>query len=272
MDCFALRILGTCTSYPTAGQDCTCMLLDHSVMVDTGMAGVHGLLNAGEDPCAVDYLFITHCHHDHYLALPQLIFYQRCRGRLRQAERRPLVIVGPKPEIRLVVERALHFLRTDAYEDVSDQVEVVPLYAGESFETPRFQVTTCPTIHTVTGLCYRFTDKQSGASVVITGDTAYHHGLSQHARGADLLVHEASYGAQHRDTNLVGGHSGVPEAVRVAKEAGVRRLALVHYASERREEILQAARKEFAEVVVPVAGEEIMVGEGGKADEMGKKG
>lgn len=263
MEGFTLRILGTCTSYPAgAGQDCSCMLLDHSVMVDTGMAGVHRLLDCGEDPNAIDFLFITHCHHDHYLALPQLLFYHRTRGRLRQPGRRPLTIVGPKPEIRLVVERALHFLRTDAYEDVADEPTVVPLYAGESFETPRFTVTTCPTIHTVTGLCYRFTDKTSGASAVLTGDTAFHDGLVRHAQGADLLVHEASYGPRHRDANLVGGHSGAPDAARVAHEAQVRRLALIHYAPAQRDATLQAARETFPDTIAPHPGEELAVTRG----------
>lgn len=260
MCAFPLKILGTCTATPEAHQDCTCMLLDHNIMIDTGFAGVVDLLNYGEDPNKVDYVFITHCHHDHYMGLPQLIFYHRQRDRKKMTDK-PLVIIGPKPDIKMVVERSLHFLRVDAFEDMGDGVQVVPLSAGGTYETERFTVSAGPTIHPVMGLCYRFTEKATGRSVVFTGDTAFHNGLVEHSQGADLLVHEASYGPHHRGTTLAGGHSGSPDAAEVARQAGVKRLALVHYYLPGKEATLAAAQAIFAETIAPPPGEELVIGD-----------
>lgn len=255
----SLRVLGTCTATPEAHQDCTCFLLDHSIMIDTGFSGVVDLLNCGEDPLGVDYVFITHCHHDHYMGLPQLLFYHRMRGRMKKRERQ-LVIVGPKPEIRMVVGLARQFLRCDVFDDVCDEPSVVQLDAGAVFETERFTVQTCPTLHPVTGLCYRFTDKKSGRSVVFTGDTGHYDGLGRFAAGADLLVHEASWGACSHDATKGSGHSGSVDAATVAAQGKVGRLALVHYAPSLREKVLAAAQDVFPATVAPLPGEVLPLG------------
>jgi phosphoribosyl 1,2-cyclic phosphodiesterase len=48
-------------------------------------------------------------------------------------------------------------------------------------------------------------------------------------RGADLLIHDAQYCAEEYPDKVGWGHSTVEYAVRVAAEAGVRRLALTHH-------------------------------------------
>jgi ribonuclease Z len=92
-----------------------------------------------------------------------------------------------------------------------------------------------------------------GRSVVYSGDTRPTFSLIEAARGADLLVHEATFGGDEAERAKETGHSTAAEAARVAHDAGVRRLVLTHISPRYNRdatELLAEARAVFPETAI----------------------
>jgi ribonuclease Z len=69
----------------------------------------------------------------------------------------------------------------------------------------------------------------AGRSVVYCTDTIYCRSAVELARGADLLVHEATFSTPDEHLARRSLHSTAAMAARVALEAGVRRLVITHF-------------------------------------------
>jgi len=94
---------------------------------------------------------------------------------------------------------------------------------------------------------------RAGRKVVYTGDTRPHLSVIEASQGADLLVHEATFGGDEMERAQETGHSTAAEAARVALDAGARRLVLTHISSRYSRdaaELLAEARSVFPETVI----------------------
>jgi ribonuclease Z len=99
-----------------------------------------------------------------------------------------------------------------------------------------------------------------GRKVVLTGDTRPCAATIEAARGADVLVHEATFGDEEAVRAVETGHSTAREAAAVADEAGVGTLVLVHFSarySRDASDLGKEARQRFDRTVVGKDGMEI---------------
>jgi ribonuclease Z len=95
-------------------------------------------------------------------------------------------------------------------------------------------------------------ETRPGRTVVFSGDTRPCKELFQASLGADVLVHEATFLDEEADRAAETGHTTALQAGRLAREAGVRLLALTHISTRHpAREILAEARSEFPGAVLP---------------------
>lgn len=243
-----LTFLGIASAVPDAGEDTASFLVNGELLFDCGWANVLQMTALGYDPLRVQTLFFTHCHHDHYLGLPAFLFYRA----MKSASPAPLTIVGPADDLSLVVERAMSFLQAERFAPLGQELQIVTLEPGETWQNERYEIQTIRALHPVSGFCGRLLDQRSGVAIAFSGDTAFHPALSQLARGADLLIHEASVPPQQ---NKSSDHSSAADAARIAREADVQALRLIHAVAAYRDASLREAQSIFPRTELAAMGE-----------------
>ena len=101
-----------------------------------------------------------------------------------------------------------------------------------------------------------------GRLVVFTGDTRPCAAVVDAAQGADLLIHEATFGEEEKERAKETGHSTAREAAQVALAAKARRLVLSHVSARysiSADELVKEAREVFKETAVAKDGMTIEV-------------
>jgi ribonuclease Z len=92
-----------------------------------------------------------------------------------------------------------------------------------------------------------------GRRLVVTGDTRPCRETIEAAHGADLLVHDSTFGDAEQLRARETEHSTAREAARTARAAQVKRLVLTHLSTRYDQDpspLLAQAREEFSEVMV----------------------
>jgi ribonuclease Z len=103
---------------------------------------------------------------------------------------------------------------------------------------------------------------RAGRKVVFTGDTRPCEATIEAARGADVLVHEATFGDEEAARAIETGHSTAREAAIVARDAGVGTLLLTHFSarySRDASDLGKEARQCFERTIVGKDGMELEV-------------
>ena len=250
-----ITVLGSSGCRYDYGDDTASFLINNKLIVDTGWNLVENILDAGLGPADFKTVLFTHLHHDHYLALPQFLFYHINAG----TNLGELKLAGP-PDINNVLKLAVEFLQLQKFFGDVALPECINIGAGGNIELDGLLIEARQSLHTVDGRLYRVTDTCTGAKIGLTGDTAYEPAAYELFTGCDMLVHECSLGAKHEGDNAYL-HASAEDAGAAAAIAGVGGLMLAHYPARLRAECREAAAGKFnGAVLTPVKGDIIYIG------------
>src|SRR3954447_7381648 len=282
----SLFFAGTAGSMPTARRGLPAILLragGERILLDCGEGTQQQLLRSTGLP-ELDAIFISHYHLDHWLGLVGMLKTFDLRAR-----ERPLAIHGPPGlkalfgTLRTVIGRTaypLALVELEPYEEirfdgfsigsfpVRHRVEAYGYAFVEDDRPGRFDADAALRLgvaegpdfgrlqhgETVGGVTPEQVvgDPRPGRKIVLSGDTAPCQAVEVLAHGADVLVHESTFLSDERARASDTGHSTAAQAAEIARDAGVRLLALTHLSTRYfPRDVRDEARAIFPETVVP---------------------
>ena len=284
--------LGTSASAPTARRGTSSLLMRRGgerLLFDCGEGTQRQLLRSTVGLIDLPEIFITHFHADHYLGLPGMLktFSLRARevpltiygppGLRKLFDALDSVFGRLTYPLDLVEVRAGEALERDGYRllvfPAAHGGQAVGYALVESERPGEFDVATADALgvpfgpergvlqrgETVT-LADGSTvapeavlgPPRPGRTVLYTGDTAPTEVVRSLADGAELLIHEATFGIEETDRAAETQHSTAQQAAEVARDAGVNLLALTHISSRYLpSELKREAREVFPNTVLP---------------------
>ena len=284
--------LGTSGSMPTAKRALSATLVRRGgdrLLFDCAEGTQRQLLRSDVGLVDLEEIFLTHFHADHYLGLPGMLKTFALRSRevpltiygprgleelfstLRRIFGRltyQVALVELEPGAQLerdgysldcfAVNHGVSAIGYRLVEDgrpgrfdveeanrlgVPDGRERGLLQRGENVPLPDGRVVTPADV---------LGEARVGRTVVLAGDTAPAASVVEAAAGAELLVHEATFLADERERARETSHSTADEAALVAREAGVKLLALTHVSTRYfGHQVVEEATQLFPATVVP---------------------
>ncbi len=249
-------VLGAGTPTPTPDRFGTSLVLqvgDSHLMFDCGPSATQKLVRASLLPTQIDYLFFTHHHFDHDVDYPCFLL---TRWDQSIGVERELEVYGPtlteQLTHRLMDEnegafahdwiarvnsegsKLIYQWRGGTLPRKPPSVMAKDVGPGKVHDGPDWQVTAAPAEHAqpwLDSLAYRV--ETDDGIVVFTGDTRRCDSVAELAKDADVMMC-CCWDDQERmdEIGLSEGICGTVEAGKLAQEAGVKKLVLVHSTPE----------------------------------------
>jgi ribonuclease Z len=271
---FELLILGSSSASPTSERNPTAQLLniaERFFLIDCGEATQIQLRRFKAKFQAIDHIFISHLHGDHFFGLPGLLSSMHLLGR-----KQSLTVYGPK-DLQEVIDKIHQASETKLSYPIN---WVVTANNGLNllFEDSKVEVYSFPLKHRIfcTGFLFRekplprkidkyileklnisFADilllkngndvtsmdgvliKNEDAtldplpqrSYAFCSDTIYDPTIVEYIKNVDILYHESTFLNDHLERAKKTFHTTAEQAANIAKAANVKQLLLGHFSA-----------------------------------------
>ncbi|MEN6610866.1 MAG: ribonuclease Z [Methanoregulaceae archaeon] len=209
-----ITFLGTNGWYDTGTGNTPCVLIqsqDYDIILDAG----YGIAKAdrylsGKRPV---HLFLSHFHIDHIAGLHTLAKFRFPEG---------LFIYG-QPGTPEILNSIVRLPFTVPFDRLPYPVRIIGLDEGD--HTVPFPAESRYLVHPVPCFGYRF--QLEGKIIAFCTDTGYCENAVHLGRDADLLITECAFRSGQDTSDWP--HLRPEDTVRIAREAGATRLALMHF-------------------------------------------
>lgn len=246
-----IHVLGAGTPTPTPtrfGSAFAVEVAGEKLMVDCGPAATHKLVKAGLWPTEIDYIFFTHHHFDHDIDYPCFLL---CRWDQSIGKENQLQVYGPnltekitegilgedgvfahdwKARVNFHVSQKIFENRGGTLPRKPPDVLAKDVGPGKILSGNEWEVTAAPAEHAqpyLDSLAYRI--DSSDGSMVFTGDTQPCESVVNLAKDADVMMCMCWDDQVLMEANGEAPFQcGTTGAARMAQEAGVKKLVLVH--------------------------------------------
>jgi len=191
----AITCLGSGSAL-TEGRLWSSLLLDEKILFSLPPTAIFQLYRLGKDPAAVDHIFISHRHADHFFGLPFLILLYR----YRYTRDTPLYIIGPKGMEEATVELCHAAWPDLEREDLTQRVPVsfVEIKREGEYQAGEIVFNAVKMEHFgMDAYGYRLTYK--GREIAFTGDTEAGPHLDRLLAGADIVITELTHAVPSDD-------------------------------------------------------------------------
>jgi ribonuclease BN (tRNA processing enzyme) len=231
-----MTVLGKSPAMPDANGANSGYLIRHAgftLLLECG-SGVFGKLRAVCDPTEVDAVLITHLHADHVLDL--FTFSHALTYDHRGDSRRPALWAPPKSERAFATLGAIF----DVEQQISSAFALTEYDPDRALTVGPFSVSFREVPHYVPAWACDLSSDE-GRRLTFGADCGPNDAIVDLARGADLLMLEATEGPGPHIGGAFRGHLTATEAGELARRAGPDRLLLTHYSDELDAEQVRAA-------------------------------
>jgi len=259
-----LVVLGSGGAVPSPERNLTSIAMRYCgnvYLFDCAEGTQRQMMKYGISYAKVRMIFLTHLHGDHIFGIPGLVRTLMMIERKEKLEiygpigtrRRITNLIGGESDIVEIYEISPGFeielegkdgavIRAFKTEHTNNSLG----YVFEEREKRRFDKEKCKELG-VRGRMFRILEEKGevekngrkirieevtyikpGRKIVYTGDTMFCSEVVKNSKNADILFHEATFMESEREDANEDKHSTVLDAARVAKEANVKKLVLIH--------------------------------------------
>lgn len=282
-----ITFLGTSSMFPTKKRNHAALLLRREgdyMLFDCGEGTQRQLRIAGISPFKINHIFITHWHGDHSLGIGGIIqslsaskrmhtlyiygpevskrvrniintyvFHKRYEVELHDVDAPQETVVAKSKDWEVSALNVVHGTKCVAYRFNEKGMRKINLDYVKKFGLKQ---------HRILGKLQKGEDiewkgkkitvekgtyMKPGKSVVYITDTEYFERLVEFAKGAEMLICEATYSKDESEEKLERTHFTAEKAAELAKDADVKKLILTHFSQRYTDlrPILAEAKKKF---------------------------